>query len=89
MPTDGFVLMLLIGFIFGGLSGVFLRSNRGEFIINILLGIIGAGLGAFLPVLLGSTTTVNVTNYDYLIRALVGSFLLVITASLFRSARPG
>jgi len=88
VPTDGFVLMLLIGFIFGGLSGVFLRSNKAEFLVNILLGVIGAGLGAFLPVLLGGATSVSVTDYDYLIRALVGSFLLITTASLFRNARP-
>jgi len=88
LPTDGLVLMLLIGFIFGALAGVFMRSSKPEFLVNVLLGIIGAGLGAFLPVLLGSTTTVSIVNHDYLIRALVGSVLLVTAASLFRSASP-
>ena len=89
MPIHSIVLMILIGALFGGVSGVFLRSNKVDFIVNLALGMIGAGLGAFLPVLLGSTNTINVSDYDYLIRALMGSFLLIVTASLFRSARPG
>lgn len=88
MPTANLMLMLLIGIVFGGIAAVFLRGSRGVFIINILLGVIGASLGAFFPVLLGRTAVVNVTTPDYLLRALFGAFLLVVVASLFRSAKP-
>lgn len=87
MPLDSAVLMLLIGLVFGGVTAVFLRSKRSGFIINILLGVVGATLGAFLPVMMGYTRSVDVSDFDYLFRALMGAFLLVVIASLFRSAK--
>ena len=89
MPTDALVLMLLIGIVFGGVAAVVLRGRRSVFIVNILLGVIGASLGAFLPVLLGRSPVVDVSTPDYLLRALGGSFVLVFVANLFRPARPG
>ena len=80
--------MLLIGIVFGGIAAVVLRGRGIVFIVNILLGIIGASLGAFFPVILGSTLAVDVSTPDYLLRALFGAFLLVLVASLFRSAKP-
>ena len=68
---------------------MFLRSDKMGFFINVALGVIGAALGAFLPFLLNANARIDVTNFDYLVRALMGSFLLVIAASLFRSAKPG
>ncbi len=88
MPTANMILMLLIGIVFGGIAAVMLRGKRTVFVVNILLGIIGASLGAFFPVLLGRTAVVDVSTPDYLLRALMGAFLLVLLASLFRSARP-
>ena len=88
MPVAELMLMLLIGIIFGGIAAVFIRGSRSVFIINILLGVIGASLGAFFPVLIGATSDVHVDSFDYLLRALMGSFLLVVVASLFRSAKP-
>lgn len=82
------MLMLLIGIVFGAIAAVVLRGSRGVFVINILLGVIGASLGAFFPVLVGSKVVVDVSTPDYLLRALMGAFLLVIIASLFRSAKP-
>lgn len=88
MPVANLMLMLLIGIIFGGIAAVFLRGSKSVFVINIILGVIGAALGAFFPVLLGNTAVVDVGPPDYLLRALLGAFLLVIVASLFRSAKP-
>jgi len=88
MPTAELMLMLLIGIIFGGIAAVVLRGSKSVFIINILLGVIGASLGAFFPVLIGRTEIVHVGTPDYLLRALMGAFLLVLVASLFRSAKP-
>lgn len=88
MPISSIMLMLLIGIVFGGIAAVVLRGKKSVFIINILLGVIGAALGAFFPVLIGPSVMVDVSSPAYLLRALMGSFLLVIVASLFRSAKP-
>jgi len=88
MPAANLILMLLIGIVFGGVAAVVLRGRGIVFIVNILLGVIGASLGAFFPVLLGQALAVDVSSPDYLMRALFGAFLLVLIASLFRSAKP-
>lgn len=88
MPAASLILMLLIGIVFGGIAAVLLRGRRSVFITNILLGVIGASLGAFFPVLIGRAALVDTSTPDYLLRALLGAFLLVLVASLFRSAKP-
>lgn len=87
MPIENIVLILLIGIIFGVIAGVLLRSRGAVFIVNMLLGIIGSALGAFFPYLIGQAPTTT-GGFDYLIRALFGAFILVLVASLFRSAKP-
>lgn len=88
MPIENITLMLLIGIVFGAIAGVLLRSRGALFIVNMLLGVIGAALGAFFPFIVGQTDTFNSGSFDYLIRALFGAFILVLIASLFRSAKP-
>jgi uncharacterized membrane protein YeaQ/YmgE (transglycosylase-associated protein family) len=88
LPIANLILMLLIGIVFGGVASVILRGRGVVFIVNILLGVIGASLGAFFPVLIGQAIGVDVSGSDYLLRALFGAFLLVLLASLFRSAKP-
>lgn len=89
MPIPDLILMLLIGIVFGGIAAVVLRGKRSVFVINILLGVVGASLGAFFPVLMGRAVTIDTSSFDYLLRALLGAFMLVLLASLFRSAKPG
>lgn len=88
MPIENIVLILLIGIIFGVIAGVLLRSRGAVFIVNMLLGVIGSALGAFFPYLIGQAPTTTAGGFDYLIRALLGAFILVLVASLFRSAKP-
>ena len=88
MPIANIVLMILIGTVFGGIAGVVLRGRGMVFAINVLLGVIGASLGAFFPVIIGQAVAVDVSDFNYLLRGLFGAFLLVLLASLFRSARP-
>lgn len=79
---------MLIGVVFGAIAAVIQRARGGIFIVNMLLGVIGASLGALLPILLDPAATIDASNVDYLIRALAGSFLLVLIAGLFRSSKP-
>ncbi len=88
MPVANLILMLLIGIVFGGVAAVVLRGRGVVFVVNILLGVIGASLGAFFPVIIGAALAVDVSNFNYLLRGLFGAFLLVLIASLFRSAKP-
>lgn len=88
MPIENIILMLLIGIVFGAIAGVLLRSRGMVFIVNMLLGIIGASLGALFPVIIGQAPAVDTSGFDYLARALFGAFILVLIASLFRSAKP-
>ena len=88
MPIENIILMLLIGIVFGAIAGVLLRSRGMVFIVNMLLGIIGASLGALFPVIIGQAPVVDTSGFDYLARALFGAFILVLIASLFRSAKP-
>jgi len=66
VPIDALALMLLIGIVFGGFAAVILRGRRSVFIVNVLLGVVGAALGAFFPVLLGSSAVVDVSSMNYL-----------------------
>lgn len=88
MPVQNLVLMLLIGIVFGSIAGVLLRSRGVVLLVNVLLGIVGASLGAFFPVIAGQALAVDVSSANYLIHALLGAFVLVLLASLFRSAKP-
>ena len=88
MPAQNLILVMLIGVVFGVIAAVIQRGRRGLFIVNMSLGVIGASLGALLPVLLDPSAQINVQSLDYLVRALAGSFLLVLLAGLFRSSKP-
>ena len=88
MPIENLILVLLIGIVFGSITGVLLRSRGVVVLVNLMLGIIGASLGAFFTVIVGQSLAVDVSGADYLIRALLGAFMLILIASLFRSAKP-
>ena len=87
MPFANLILVLLIGLILGVIASVILKSRGLVFFVNILLGILGSSLGAFAPVMLAGDLTVQVSTPGYLLRALLGAFLLVLLASLFRPVR--
>ena len=88
MPAQNLILVMLIGVVFGVIAAVVQRGSGGLFIVNILLGVIGASLGALLPVLFDPSAKIDAQSRDYLLRALGGSFLLVLLAGLFRSSKP-
>lgn len=88
MPLANVILMLLIGVIFGAIASVLLRGRGSIFVINVILGVLGASLGAFFPVLIGQTNLVDVSSMAYLLRGVFGAFVLVLLASLFRPVKP-
>lgn len=88
MPLANIILILLIGLVMGVIASVLLKSRGIVFFINILLGVLGASLGALFPVMASSALSINVATSDYLLRALMGAFFLVLMACLFRPAKP-
>lgn len=88
MPFANLILVLLVGLILGVVASVMLKSRGLVFFINIILGTLGACLGAFAPVMLAGDLAVAVNTPGYLLRALMGAFLLVLVACLFRPAIP-
>lgn len=88
MPLANLILVLLIGLVLGVIASVMLKSRGLVFFVNILLGILGGCLGAFAPVIIGSALSITVTTPGYLLRALLGAFVLVLVACLFRPVKP-
>lgn len=87
MAPEHFILVVLIGFVLGVLVGAFLRGGLAGVVINALLGIVGAALGAYLPVLIGQAPYVNTFDKTYLPRAIAGAVVLLVLAALFRRAK--
>ena len=86
MPMPNLILVLLIGIVLGVVASVILKSRGLTFVLTVVLGIVGGLLGAFAPAMLGSALVVDVNSPGYLLRALMGSFVLVLIACLFRPA---
>lgn len=87
MAPEHFILVVLIGFVLGVLVGAFLRGGIAGIVVNGLLGIVGAALGAYLPVLIGQAPYVNTFDKTYLPRAIAGAVVLLVLAALFRRAK--
>jgi uncharacterized membrane protein YeaQ/YmgE (transglycosylase-associated protein family) len=88
MPFANLILILLIGLVLGVIASVVLKCRGLTFFVNILLGILGGCIGAFAPVIFGNALLVDISTPGYLLRALLGAFLIVLLASLFRPIKP-
>jgi uncharacterized membrane protein YeaQ/YmgE (transglycosylase-associated protein family) len=81
---------LLVGGLIGWVASIVMgTSNRQGFILNIVVGIIGAFMGGwFLSGLFGSST-INQGNFSLpgLLVSLLGAIILLAIARLFRGAR--
>ncbi len=72
---------ILIGLVAGWLAGLIVKGTGNGFLLNIVIGIVGALLGGFLFGLLGLATTGILGS---LICALVGAIVLLLIVGLFR-----
>ena len=81
----GWVGAIVIGGIAGWLAEMITRSNMG-IIVNVILGIIGAGLASWLfaklGIQIGGPTWVN-----YLVSGFVGACILILATRIFYPAR--
>ena len=74
---------IIIGAIAGWLAGKFMRGGGFGFLINLLVGIAGAGIGGWAFGLLGIAAGGVIGS---LVTALVGAILLLRITSLFKRA---
>ncbi len=72
---------ILIGLVAGWLGGLIVKGTGSGFLLNIVIGIIGALLGGFLFNLFGLTSVGLLGN---LITALVGAIVLLLIVGLVR-----
>ncbi len=88
MPIANVVLVLLIGLVLGVIASVALKSRGLTFFVNIAHGMLGGILAAMAPVLFSNALAIGISAPNYLLRALMGAFVMVLVASLFRPAKP-
>jgi len=81
----GWIAAILIGGVAGWLAEKLTGSNMG-LIANIILGVIGAGIGSWLFTKLGLTVG-GPAWFSYLIAGLVGASLLLIITRIFYPSR--
>ncbi len=83
------IVWLLIGGLIGWVASIVMgTNNRQGFILNIIVGIVGAFLGGwFLSGMLGSST-INQGNFSLsgLLVSLLGAIILLAIVRLFRGA---
>ncbi len=78
----GWIGWIIIGAIAGWLAGKLMRGGGFGFIVNFLVGIIGAVIGGWVFGLLGISTDGGMLGS--LVTALVGAILLLWFISLFK-----
>ncbi|MBF6627185.1 MAG: GlsB/YeaQ/YmgE family stress response membrane protein [Proteiniphilum sp.] len=79
----GLLWWIIIGAIAGWLAGKLMRGGGFGFLINLLVGIVGAVIGGWVFGLLGIATGGIIGS---LVTALVGAILLLWIISLFKRA---
>lgn len=71
---------ILIGLVVGWLAGLIVKGSGSGFLLNIVIGIVGAILGGWLFSLIGVSAT---SWWGSLITALVGAIVLLLIVGLF------
>jgi uncharacterized membrane protein YeaQ/YmgE (transglycosylase-associated protein family) len=78
---------IVIGAIAGWLAGVFMRGNGFGLVGDVIVGVIGAFIGAY--VFRSTGAELGVGQAGALIVAFVGALLLLFVVRLFTGRRPG
>ena len=81
----GLIILLIVGGVIGWLAGLIMRDNNG-FILNVVVGIVGAVLAGFIvtPLIGGAPITSRVISVQSIIVSLLGAILLLAIVNLVR-----
>jgi uncharacterized membrane protein YeaQ/YmgE (transglycosylase-associated protein family) len=80
----GLIAWIVVGAIAGWLAGLVVKGRGMGLLGNIIVGVIGALLGAWLAGLLGLNASLTGFNFPTLLVAFAGSVLLLLILKLFR-----
>ena len=83
-PAIGWIAAIIIGGIAGWLAEIVTRSNMG-ILVNIILGVIGAGIATWLFSLMG--IQIQSGWLGYLISGFVGACVLIVATRLLAPER--
>ncbi|MCC6920007.1 MAG: GlsB/YeaQ/YmgE family stress response membrane protein [Alphaproteobacteria bacterium] len=86
MTLEGIIIALLIGAIAGWLAGVIVQGAGFGLLGNIVIGIIGAFVAAWLLPKLGVNIVTNNAILTSIINATIGSIVVLLALSLVRRA---
>ncbi len=86
----GFIIWLIIGGVIGWLASLVMRTDAQQgILLNVVVGIIGAFIGALLIGPLIGTGTINSGDYSLsgLVASFVGAIVLLAIVNLVRRGR--
>ncbi len=86
MTVEGIIIALLIGAIAGWLAGVIVQGAGFGLLGNIVIGIIGAFVAAWLLPRLGVDIATNSAILTSVINATIGAVVVLLVLSLIRRA---
>ena len=86
----GIIIWLIVGGVIGWVASLIMRTNAQQgILLNIVVGIVGALLGAFLIAPLLGAGTINAGDYSImgLLASLLGAVILLAIVNLIRRGR--
>jgi uncharacterized membrane protein YeaQ/YmgE (transglycosylase-associated protein family) len=86
MTVEGILIVLLVGAIAGWLAGVIFRGAGFGLVGNIIIGIIGAFVGAWLLPQVGLSFSVGGPLVTSILYATIGGVVVLVLLSLIRRA---
>lgn len=87
MSLLGFLLAIVVGAICGAIAELIVGYSPGGFLMSVVIGLVGAWIGAWLAGVLHLPTLLVVTIEGHAIEivwTVLGSMLLLLPATLFR-----
>lgn len=82
----GLLSWIIVGAVAGWLAGLIMKGSGSGFLMNVVIGIVGALIGGFIMNMFG---TVGVTGFNLwsLLVSVVGAVVLLAIVNLFRRGR--
>lgn len=82
----GLISWIIVGAVAGWLAGLIMKGSGSGFLMNVVIGIVGALIGGFVMSLFGS---VGVTGFNLwsLLVSVIGAVILLAIVNLFRKGR--
>lgn len=86
--VTNFLFLLAVGGLIGWAASWLMRPQEGVF-LNVVVGIVGAGLGGWLSGPLGGPATINQNNFNLpsLVLSFLGAVMLLVVVNFMQQMR--